>query len=513
MKKNVLHVVLGLLVMSCAKEVADPKVYGDSITSEDLKELLYKFASDDFEGRETGEPGHDMATHYLKEKYISMEISSPYESKDYLQEVPLERQKLPEVSLTVNGKKSTIFEDFIPSRNVNIPSLSANQIIYAGFGIAAENYSDYKNLDVKGKIVVIKSGEPINADSTYITSGTKESSQWTSGRRARLLKIRTAKNLGARAVFIMDASSHNYYKKSYATMVDTDYEGRISTAGSDDDTFDFIISQAFAKQFVHDIDTNDTPKIVDVNIELSIKKDFETFNSHNVVAFIKGEEKPDEIVVISAHLDHLGIENGEISNGADDDGSGTVAMLEIAQAFKDAIKDGYSPKRSILFLHLTAEEKGLQGSKYYTDSNPIFPLENTVANLNIDMIGRVDALHENDRNYIYVIGSDMLSTELFDISEAANETYTNINLDYRYSNKTDPNQYYYRSDHYNFAKNNIPVAFYFNGKHDDYHKVTDTPDKIEYDLLEKRARLVFYTAWELVNREHRIIVDKAEKSI
>ncbi|WP_033960346.1 M28 family peptidase [Psychroserpens jangbogonensis] len=513
MKKNVLHFVLGLLVMSCAKEVADPKVYGDSITSNDLKELLYKFASDEFEGRETGEPGHDMATQYLKEKYISMEISSPYENNAYLQEVPLERQKLPEVNMTINGKKATIYDDFIPSKNVNINSLSVNQIVYAGYGIDADNYSDYKNLDVKDKIVVIKSGEPINADSTYITSGTKEESQWTSGRRARNLKIECASKRGAKAVFVMNNSTHNYFAKRYSKMIESEYEGSIRSAANDDDTFNFIISLAFAKQLVHDIDTNDTPKIVDVNIELSIKKNFETFNSHNVVAFIKGEEKPDEIVVISAHLDHLGIEDGEISNGADDDGSGTVAMLEIAQAFKDAIKDGYSPKRSILFLHLTAEEKGLQGSKYYTDSNPIFPLENTVANLNIDMIGRVDALHENDRNYIYVIGSDMLSTELFDISETANKTYTNINLDYRYSNKTDPNQYYYRSDHYNFAKNNIPVAFYFNGKHDDYHKVTDTPDKIEYDLLEKRARLVFYTAWELVNREHRIIVDGAEKNI
>ncbi|MCB0744106.1 MAG: M20/M25/M40 family metallo-hydrolase, partial [Ignavibacteriae bacterium] len=203
--------------------------------------------------------------------------------------------------------------------------------------------------------------------------------------------------------------------------------------------------------------------------------------------------------------------DGEVNNGADDDGSGTVAMLEIAQAFKAAIKDGYKPKRSILFLHFTSEEKGLNGSKYYTDINPVFPLNNTVANLNIDMIGRVDSLHEDNRNYLYVIGADMLSTELHDISEAANKKYTNIDLDYRYSNETNPNRYYYRSDHYNFAKYNIPIIFYFNGTHDDYHKTTDTPDKIEYDLLENRTRLVFYTAWELVNRENRIIVDKAKE--
>ncbi|MCB0383360.1 MAG: M28 family peptidase [Psychroserpens sp.] len=510
MKKNLLLGALGLLAMACSKKPADPTIYGNLITSDDLKVLLYKYASDEFEGRETGEPGHDMATNYLQEKYIHMDIGSPLTEGDYLQEVPLERQKLPEVKMTLNGDKITMFDDFIPSRNVNVPSLKTDQIVYAAYGIDTDNYSDYKNLDVKGKIVVIKTGEPMNADSTYVTSGTKEKSQWTSGSRARNLKIETASNLGAKGVFIMDPTAHSYYAKRYKDMVNSEYEGKISSVGRDDEAFNFIIGEKLGKQLVSDIDTNDTPRIVDAKIELSIKKNAETFNSHNVVAFIEGEEKPEEIVVISAHLDHIGVEDGEVSNGADDDGSGTVAMLEIAEAFKTAVKDGYQPKRSILFLHLTAEEKGLQGSKYYTEVSPVFPLENTVANLNIDMIGRVDKFHEDDRNYVYVIGADMLSTELQNITEDVNNKYTNITLDYRYSNETDPNRYYYRSDHYNFAKNNIPVAFYFNGTHDDYHKVTDTPDKIQYDLLEKRTRLVFYTAWELVNRDNRIIVDKAE---
>jgi len=227
--------------------------------------------------------------------------------------------------------------------------------------------------------------------------------------------------------------------------------------------------------------------------------------SENVLAFIEGSEKPNEIIVISAHLDHIGITtNGLINNGADDDGSGTVAILEIAEAFKTAENDGYKPKRSVLFLHVTGEELGLYGSRYYTDVNPIFPLENTVANLNIDMIGRIDSKHENNPNYVYLIGSDKLSTELHTISEEVNKTYLNIELDYTYNDDNDPNRFYYRSDHYNFAKNNIPVIFYFNGTHADYHKPTDTPDKIAYDLLEKRARLIFFTAWELANRKERI---------
>ena len=233
-------------------------------------------------------------------------------------------------------------------------------------------------------------------------------------------------------------------------------------------------------------------------------------DSENVLAFIKGTEKPDEIVVISAHLDHEGIKNGEIYNGADDDGSGSMAILEIAEAFKKAAKAGKGPKRSVLFLHVTGEEKGLLGSKYYTE-NPIFPLANTVCDLNIDMIGRVDKAHALDSNYVYLIGADKLSTELHQISEKANTKYTNINLDYKYNDENDPNRFYYRSDHYNFAKHNVPVIFYFNGTHDDYHKPSDTPDKIAYDLLEQRTRLVFYTAWEVANRETRLIVDKAAK--
>jgi hypothetical protein len=232
-------------------------------------------------------------------------------------------------------------------------------------------------------------------------------------------------------------------------------------------------------------------------------------DSENVVAFIKGTEKPDEIVVISAHLDHIGIsKDGQINNGADDDGSGTVALLEIAEAFKMASKAGKGPKRSILFLHVTGEEKGLLGSKYYTE-NPLFPIANTVCDLNIDMVGRVDEKHKEDTNYVYLIGSDKLSTELHNISEAVNKKYMNINLDYTYNDENDPNRFYYRSDHYNFAKHNVPIIFYFNGTHDDYHRPSDTPDKINYDLLENRARLVFYTAWEVANKSTRIIADKA----
>ncbi|KJD36154.1 peptidase M28 [Tamlana sedimentorum] len=230
--------------------------------------------------------------------------------------------------------------------------------------------------------------------------------------------------------------------------------------------------------------------------------------SENVLAYIEGSEKPNEIVVISAHLDHIGISSdGEINNGADDDGSGTVAVLEIAEAFNEAKKAGNGPKRSILFLHVTGEELGLYGSSYYTNVDPVFPLENTVVDLNIDMVGRVDAKHEGGENYLYLIGSDKLSTELHQLSEEINKKYFNLEFDYTYNAINDPNRFYYRSDHYNFAKNNIPVIFYFNGTHADYHRPSDTPDKINYEFLETRTRLIFTTAWEIANREERLKVD------
>lgn len=229
-------------------------------------------------------------------------------------------------------------------------------------------------------------------------------------------------------------------------------------------------------------------------------------DSENILAFIEGSEKPEEIVVISAHYDHVGTKNGVVYNGADDDGSGTVAVMELAKAFQSAKKAGNGPKRSILFLHVTGEEHGLFGSDFYS-TNPVFPLSNTVVDLNIDMIGRDDAANRG-KQYVYVIGSEMLSSELKVINEAANKKTVNLELNYKYDDPNDPDRLYYRSDHYNFAKNNIPVAFFFDGIHEDYHKPSDTPDKIDYPLLQKRTQLVFATAWEIANREARIVVDE-----
>ena len=226
----------------------------------------------------------------------------------------------------------------------------------------------------------------------------------------------------------------------------------------------------------------------------------------NVLGYIEGSDLKDEIIMITAHYDHLGKHDTLIFNGADDNGSGTSAVLEIAEAFMIAKKQGKGPRRSILIMPVSGEEKGLLGSKHYTD-NPVYPLEMTVANLNIDMIGRLD-YYNDTADYVYLIGSDMLSQELHNISEDVNKQHIGLKLDYTYNTEDDPNKYYYRSDHYNFAKNNIPVIFYFNGIHDDYHKITDTIEKIDFNKIETITRLVFLTAWELANRDERIKVDK-----
>jgi Zn-dependent M28 family amino/carboxypeptidase len=234
-------------------------------------------------------------------------------------------------------------------------------------------------------------------------------------------------------------------------------------------------------------------------------------SSENVVAIIPGSVWPQEYIVLSAHYDHVGAKGDTIYNGADDDGSGTVALLEIAQAFKKAQDQGMGPKRSIVFLHVTGEEIGLYGSRYYTE-NPIYPLEQTVCNLNTDMIGRIDPNKAGNDNYIYLIGSDKLSQELHDLSERVNQEFSQLELDYTFNDENDPNRFYYRSDHYNFAKYNIPIIFYFNGVHEDYHQPSDTPDKIEYPLMSKRAQLIFHTAWEVANQEKRIVADKLDNS-
>jgi Zn-dependent M28 family amino/carboxypeptidase len=346
-KLNILILILFISV-SCSEENKSDK-YAESITSKELSELLYEFASDEFEGRNTGEPGQKLAVNFIRDFYKANDIVKADNTEDYFQK------------------------------------------------------------------------------------------------------------------FLVDFSERQVANPKNITPLES--------SSIDEENIDWV-------------------------------------KTENVAAIIKGDVYPDEYIILTAHLDHVGIEDGEIYNGADDDGSGSMALLEIAQAFKLAELDGNKPKRSIVILHVSAEEKGLLGSEYYAE-NPLYPLNETITNLNVDMIGRTDPTRESDNdNYIYLIGTDRLSSMLHETSEKVNSRTVNLELDYRFNAWDDPNRFYERSDHFNFAKNNIPVIFYFSGTHEDYHGPGDTPDKIRYDLLTQRSRLIFHTAWELANMDKRIEVDQ-----
>jgi len=499
MKLKITLLLFILIANQNIGQAQNQETFASSITAEELKEKLYTYASDEFEGRETGTKGQKIAIEYLKNSYTNLGIAAAKADGDYFQNVPLVLVETPKVSMTIDGNSFEYYQDFISITDAKTSVIKASDIVVVGYGVKDERYNDYKDMDVTNKIVVAIGGEPKNEDGTYLISGTDEISKWSNGRQAMRSKQNTAKELGAKAFFLVNDAMFNRYAKYYKARDERGGESNLALDVNEEPMYGFLVSEAMGAVLLK---TN--------TLEIDFEQVSKPITSENVAAMIKGSEKPDEYIILSAHLDHVGMHDGEVFNGADDDGSGTVAILEIAEAFKAAQENGEGPKRSVIFLHVTGEEKGLLGSQYYTDYDPIVPLAQTVSNLNIDMIGRTDPKRtEGKRNYIYLIGSDKLSTDLHNLSEEMNTKYTNIELDYTYNDENDPNRFYYRSDHYNFAKNNIPIIFYFNGTHADYHKATDTPDKIEYDLLENRTRLVFHTAWELANREDAVRVDKA----
>lgn len=518
--KNII-LVASCLAMSCnssQKTVSEVKpevsttdsaiTFAETITEEELKEHLYIYASDEFEGRETGTPGQKKAVAYLKSAYEKLGIPAAKSDGDYFQKVPLEMTKLPTGSITLDGKEYELGESFVTFSKAKG---DFEEIVYVGYGIEEDAYSDYEGLDVNDKVILAKFGEPMNEDGTHKLSGSLEPSKWSNMSEAMGKRANLAKSKGAKGMLFLDELNYNRYK-GYFDYMKTNDSGQMTIANDDKAFFNIVLTKDVAESIIKNIESNSEGKSISVKANFNLDSDNEVVDSENVAAIIRGSEKPNEYVIISSHLDHIGVTaDGEINNGADDDGSGSVALLEIAEAFKDAADKGHGPKRSVVFLHVTGEEKGLLGSQYYTDNDPIFPLANTVANLNIDMIGRIDPKREGERNYIYLIGSDKLSTELHELSEEVNKKYMNIELDYTYNDENDPNRFYYRSDHYNFAKNNIPIIFYFNGTHDDYHRPGDTVDKINYDLLENRTRLVFHTAWEVANRAEKVVVDKTSK--
>lgn len=496
--------------------------FGQTITSEELQQHLQIIASDKFEGRETGKKGQKMAAGYIAGIFKSEELPPVVGDTSYFQSFPVVEVSWDDPYIEVENEKYNFLQDFYTLTDLADPSeIDFNEVIFAGYGIESDGYNDYQGLDVEGKVVMALAGEPMTEDSLYLVTGTKKPSRFSTDFNAGVrAKRQMAAAHGARALLIVDHHFEDNLRRYmlYARMPMT----KLIVAEEDEPKVDVaFISPVLAKAFLGKKDLSSVKKRmarkekpytfrIKKDGELAFKQHVNRMTSENVLGYLEGSDLKDELIIITSHYDHIGIKDGQINNGADDDGSGTVAVLELAEAFAEAKEAGYGPRRSILFMTVSGEEKGLFGSEYYTE-HPVFPLSSTVANLNIDMIGRVDAAHEEDSAYVYVIGSDRLSTELHQINETANEVYTHLDLDYTYNAADDPNRFYYRSDHYNFAKHGIPIIFYFNGVHPDYHQPTDTVEKIEFDLLAKRAKLVFYTAWQLANQDHRIEVDVTGK--
>ena len=486
------------------------ELIGPTITKQKLKKHIEILASDSMGGREVGEAGETMAANYMSNHFRNIGVK-PYNDVTYIQEIPLEKIKINDASLRIGNENFVYGKDFYTYPKFKNQNINARELVFLGYGIHSDTYSDYIQ-DVSGKVIVISVGEPKKEDGSYIISNSDKKSPHSGWR----YKLSVAKKRGAKAVVFVSSDYNSEYIKSKHKIEEP---GVNLISKSEQIPFLFVRKSVIKKvlgknkfkKYLSQIQNNGNLKSKMLKTDFLFKLSTQTNNFYgkNILALIEGSDSilKNEIVVITAHYDHLGIVDGVIHNGADDNATGTAALLEIASAFQKAKKEGAEFKRSILFFPNSAEEKGLLGSYYYVE-NPAYPIENTVACLNIDMIGRTDRFHSNDSNYIYLIGSDKLSTDLHNVSEQSNNKYVKMNIDYTFNSPGDPNRFYYRSDHYNFAKKNIPSIFYFSGVHEDYHKESDTVEKIIYEKVEKTARLVFYTAWEIANMKTRPKVDK-----
>lgn len=500
MRKFLLPVALGICLVGAAQKKGTPAWYAKTITAEDMQKHLYIIAGADMEGRDTPSPGLEKAADYIEAHFRSLGLL-PGNNGSYRQKYPLYRDSVTSTSLTVNGKSFELNKDFQPNSGMNhTAELRFSEAVFVGYGIVDGDVNDYKNTDVKGKLVIMADGSP---------AGYKPSAPGRFAANGMFAKLRNAQANGAAAILVVYG---NFPRRTFNAVSNYSMNGYPASIMPQT----FFISEDVAAGIMGEAGKGILNKLkqaapaastFEANIDLGFSKVSSTAYASNVLGVLEGTDKKDEYVMITSHYDHVGKRaDGTIYYGADDDGSGTTSILELAQAFAEAKKAGKGPRRSIVFMTVSGEEKGLWGSQYYSE-HPIFPLEKTTVDLNIDMVGRVGEEYQKSKdsaNYVYVIGDDKLSTDLTPITEEVNKKYTKMVLDRKYNDPNDKNRFYYRSDHYNFADKGVPVIFYFNGVHADYHRPTDTPDKINYKLMAKRAQLVYYTALEMANRNEML---------
>ena len=471
--RKIFIVLLSLSVGFVNAQTIDASTAAKHITAAGLKKHLSIIASAEMQGRETGTEGERKAAAYLVGQYKQLNLT-PGNAGSYRMPFSLFQDKMTSASLKVNGASYTIDKDFwISASAAPQKTFASNELFYVG-----ADFTDKSTLDVRGKLLIS-----------------------TEGKERTMMETMAAQKLGAIGII--------HVAKTNPTMPSS-LSGRLAFAANTNTFVSMTVNKTVGaallggtKEF-SDTEFAELPiGKYNAAIEWTSDRTSVTIPSANVIAYMPSKEKSDEYLFITSHYDHEGVKNGVIYYGADDDGSGTTGVLAIAEAFAQAKKKGFSPKRNIVFMNVSGEEKGLLGSKYYGE-HPIFPMEKTTADLNIDMIGRIDPTYKGDSmNYVYVIGEDKLSSDLQPITDKVNKSY-NMELDRRFNDPKDPNRFYYRSDHYNFAAKGVPVIFYFNGTHADYHKPTDRVEKINFDLMEKRARIIFETAWEMATREEML---------
>jgi Zn-dependent M28 family amino/carboxypeptidase len=510
------------------KPAATANAHGNAeyIKAEQLKNYLYFVASDEMEGRDTPSRGLDTTAKFLAMQLSRSGLKPAGDDGTYFQRIMLRREKI-EPAMThaeINGQRFDYGEDFLAQ---SVSGSASGPLVYAGHGymVKAKNIDAYKGIDAQGKIIVINGGgfpkgiifsdfsgkqgedweEPFanaikhGAKGIIFVPSFQTIANWDRNRKREMEtgavsveKFRAQNNAAVPVLFVSP--------KMLATL----FQGEKQPGG-------VIFNRAAAGESVESFEFSANKKV-----SFAVATRTEQVGTQNVIAVLEGGDPvlKNEYVAIGAHYDHVGIGNpvdgDAIYNGADDDGSGTVSVLAIAEAFVS----GPRPKRSILFTWHCGEEKGLWGSRYFVE-NPTVPINQIIAQLNIDMIGRTKKENDKPENQplpkpgeVFLVGSKMMSTELSEISEAVNKSYLNLAFNYRYDDPKDTNQFFYRSDHYHYARKGIPIIFYMDGDHEDYHRVTDSVEKIDYQNMEKIARTIYATAWALANRATRPRVDR-----
>jgi len=474
----------------------------EKITIANLKANLKFIAADELEGRETGKRGLKIAAKFLETQYRMAGLKPVPGASSMYQPFRISRNRILSSSqILVSGQSDERFKnyaDFLILSKLAENIDKAYSIVFLGYG---NNESDYQNKAIKGKMVLVIDTTPDILD-VYGDNNIGIFNHRL--RKARDDKAELAQKYGATGIIYANEQP-NYlgFLRNRRFVEKVKY-----TLSYEKPLLEMVISSSLAhvlllgsgknlKQLETNLLAGKTNSRLEIKrqIHLKINVSSQLESSQNIVAYLEGsdEKLKHEIVSFGAHYDHLGINAaGQIFNGADDNGSGTVGLLEIARVFS---QNPHQPKRSLLFIAHAGEENGLLGSKHFINQPPV-PLESIVANLNIDMIGR------NENNSVFIIGSNFLSKDLHEMNEHANDV-VGLDLNYLYNSLNDPNRFFYRSDHYSYAKKNIPIIFYFAGTHADYHRPTDTVEKIDYEKIQKIAQLVYLTGWNLANSDKR----------